>query len=106
MLDSELEEIGEALSPLVEKFHKAFMVSMDGHVTELDPKTFSLVPTEGGIGTIEPACPEGTCFRPYARCPDGVTAYVCVPRGSRYWVNYAYIEGDQWKCSSMKLTCP
>ena len=106
MHDSELDEIGQALRPLVERFHKAFMVSKDGHITELDPTTFSLLPSETGMGSTEPVCPEGSCFRPYARCPDGVTAYVCVPRGSRYWVNYAYIEGDQVKCSSMPLTCP
>jgi hypothetical protein len=106
-----IERIGELLRPLVEEYNKAFEVSADGHITELDPKSFATV-KEGGpdADVVEKdlfTCGEGYCWRTYPRCPDGVTTGICVPRdGGGTWVNYVYRNPDgTFSCSSMKLTC-
>lgn len=106
MLESELNEIGESLRPLVEKFRKAFEVNTDGRITELDPASFIVVKEEVAEATQLLRCSGDQCFRTYPRCPDGVTLAICVSKGSSVWVPYAQIRNGQWECSSMKLTCP
>jgi len=106
MLETDINSIGEALSPLVEKYNKAFEVTADGRIAELDTASFMVINEEAPEAAQLLGCSGDQCFRTYPRCPDGKTLAICINRGNSVWVPFAQIRNGQWECSSMKLTCP